>query len=202
MTTVMKMKYLLILLLGISTASFAQQIDTSRYRVKTDIKILLPYLGTIQTRTAKEIESSNWLIGCETLDRDFADYDAYKEYLNPLGIKRLRLQAGWDKTENTKGKYDWVWLDNIINDAVKRGLKPWLQVSYGNHHYPGGGGANLGAGMPHSEEALKAWDKWVEAMATRYKEKVKDWEVWNEPNFSDNEENTPEKTAWLNIRTA
>ena len=180
----------------------AQKIDTSADRAKTDFEISLPHIGSVKPRTASEIESSNWMIGCETLDRDFADYDAYKEYLNPLGIKLIRLQAGWDKTESVKGKYDWAWLDHIINDATKRGLQPWLQTSYGNHNYPGGGGANLGAGMPHSEEALKAWDKWVDALVTRYKDKVKDWEVWNEPNFVDNVENTPEKTALLNIRTA
>lgn len=168
---------------------------------KTDIDIHFPLLGTVKPRSTNEIESSNWLIGCETLDRDFTDYDQYKEYLVPLGIKRLRLQAGWDKTEKIKGVYDWTWLDHTINDATRRGLKPWLQASYGNHNYPGGGGANLGAGMPTSKEALEAWDKWVEAMVTRYKDKVQDWEIWNEPNFGDNQENTPEKTAALNIRT-
>ncbi len=190
---------LTLLTLQIATA---QKIDTSRDRVKTDLKITLPYLGSVQSPNANEIESSNWLIGCETLDRDFANYDEYKEYINPLGIKMLRMQAGWDKTESVKGIYNWAWLDHIINDATKRGLKPWLQTSYGNHNYPGGGGSNLGAGMPTSEEALKAWDKWVEALVVRYKDKVKDWEVWNEPNFGDNDDNTPEKTAALNIRTA
>ncbi|HTL07841.1 MAG TPA: hypothetical protein VL307_06275, partial [Chitinophagaceae bacterium] len=59
----------------------------------------LPFAGMVKHRNATEIAGSNWLIGCETLDRDFADYDQYKEYLNPLGIKRLRLQGGWAKTE-------------------------------------------------------------------------------------------------------
>lgn len=39
-------------------------------------------------------------------------------------------------------------------------------------------------------------------MVIRYKDKVKDWEVWNEPNFGDNTINSPEMTADLNIRTA
>lgn len=169
---------------------------------QSENKSSFPLIGTIQARNANEIVSSNWLIGCETLDRDFADYDQYKEYLNPLGIKRLRLQAGWAKIEKVKGKYDWGWLDHIINDATHRGLQPWLQFSYGNSIYEGGGGINLAAGVPHSEEALAAWDKWVAAMVTRYKDKVWDWEVWNEPNFSDNLYNTPEMAAALNIRTA
>lgn len=179
----------------------AQNIDTSRYRAKTDLVINLPYIGSVKPRSTQEIKSSNWLIGCETLDRDFANYDSYKEFLVPLGIKRIRLQAGWDKTEKVKGVYDWDWLDHIINDATDRGLIPWVQFSYGNHNYEGGGGSNLGAGMPRSKEALAAWDKWVNALMKRYHNKVKDWEIWNEPNFGDNIENTPEKTADLNIRT-
>ncbi|MHA4845060.1 GH39 family glycosyl hydrolase [Flavitalea antarctica] len=182
--------------------AMAQKIDTGRYRVKTELAIPFKYLGTVVPRSTAEISSSNWLIGCETMDRDFTDYDSFKEYIAPLGIKLLRMQAGWDKTEKVKGVYDWAWLDHIINDAVQRGFKPWLQTSYGNHNYPGGGGSNLGAGVPHSDEALKAWDKWVTAMVMRYKGKVKDWEVWNEPNFADNEENTADKAALLNIRTA
>jgi hypothetical protein len=142
------------------------------------------------------------MIGCETLDRDFADYDQYKEYLVPLGIKLLRMQAGWAKTEKVKGVYDWGWLDHIINDATSRGLKPWLQTSYGNALYKGGGGTNLGAGMPVSNEALEGYNKWVAAMVTRYKNKVKDWEIWNEPNFGDNTLNSPEMIADFNIRTA
>jgi hypothetical protein len=185
-----------------SQNSYSQKIESSRDRVQTDIKIALPYVGSVKPRSAGEIDSSNWLIGCETLDRDFADYDQYKEYLAPLGIKRLRMQAGWAKTENVKGRYDWDWLDHIVNDATSRGLKPWLQTSYGNPLYPGGGGANLGAGLPTSKEALDAYAKWVTAMVTRYKDKVKDWEIWNEPNFGDNTLNTPEMTAEFNIRTA
>jgi len=156
----------------------------------------------LKSRSTNEIESSNWLLGCETLDRDFADYDQYKEYLVPLGIKLLRMKAGWAKTEKTKGVYDWTWLDNIINDATNRGLKPWLQTSYGNTIYSGGGGANLGDGIPVSKEALEAWDNWVAALVSRYKNQVSDWEIWNEPNFGDNTINSPEMIASFNIRTA
>jgi hypothetical protein len=162
----------------------------------------LSLIGKIQPRNAKDIQSSNWIIGCETLDRDYANYDSYKDYLAPLGIKRIRIQTGWAKTEKEKGVYDWEWLDYIINDATKRSLQPWMQLSYGNTIYEGGGGINLAGGIPMSEEALKAWDNWVAASVKRYKDKAIEWEIWNEPNFGDNTMNTPEITAHLNIRTA
>lgn len=202
----MKYKWLLVsvttVILFINKNAVAQKIDTTPGRVKSTLNTSLPLIGSVKYRNANTIESSNWLIGCETLDRDFTNYDEYKEYLNPLGIKLLRMQAGWAKTEKIKGQYDWAWLDHIINDATSRGLKPWLQTSYGNKLYKGGGGDNLGAGMPVSEEALTAYNKWVAAMVSRYKNKVFDWEIWNEPNFGDNTVNTPEITADFNIRTA
>src|SRR3569623_1484179 len=74
--------------------------------------------GKVKPRSTHEIRSSNWILGCETLDRDMADYEQYKEYLAPLGVKRIRLQAGWAKTEKVKGVYDWIWLDRIVHDAV------------------------------------------------------------------------------------
>jgi len=180
----------------------AQVIETNKYRVVTNLDVKLPYLGTVKARSTDQITGSNWLLGAETLDRDFADYEQYKAFIAPLGIKRLRMQAGWNKTEKVLGRYDFAWLDRIIDDAHARGFKPWLQTSYGNVLYPGGGGANLGAGMPVSPEALAAYDRWVTALVTRYKGKVQDWEVWNEPNFGDNTTNTPEMTADFNIRTA
>lgn len=182
--------------------SIAQNIDISIDRVKIDVIISMPIVGSVKFKNASEIESSNWIIGCEGLDRDITDYDQYKDYLNPLGIKVLRVQAGWAKTEKIKGFYDWAWLDHILNDATSKGLKIWLQTSYGNTLYPGGGGAGLGAGVPKSKEALIAYHKWVGALVIRYKNKVSDWEVWNEPNFGDNPENTPELMAEFNIKTA
>ena len=180
--------------------AFSQKIDSLPDRVQTNLVIPFKRTGTIKPKHVSEIKSSNWTIGCEVLDRDYANYDSYKEYLPILGIKKIRLQGGWAKTEKQKGVYDWAWLDRIINDATDKGLKPWLQTSYGNPIYEGGGGFDLCGGLPVSSEALTAWDKWVEAMVTRYKTKVTEWEMWNEPD--NHKENTPEKLAELNIRTA
>lgn len=170
--------------------------------MKPEVIFPLKQVGVTAPGNAAKIKDSNWFLGCETLDRDYADYDQYKEYLCPLGIKYLRFQGGWAKTEKEQGVYDWRWLDHIIEDSVSRGLKPWLQTGYGNSIYPGAGGDNLGAGMPLSETGLAAYERWVRKMVERYADKVFDWEVWNEPNFGDNKVNTPEIAADFNIRTA
>ena len=175
-------------------------LDTSADRAKTDLNPGLKQIGVIRPRNASEIRGSNWTLGCETLCRDYADYNEYKQYLVPLGIKTIRLQGGWAKTEQEKGKLDYTWLDTIVNDAIGRGLSIWLETSYGNPIYPGGGGKDLANGFPTSDEALAAWDRWVEGLATRYKGKVHDWAMWNEPDI--NKQHKPADIVKFNIRTA
>ncbi len=157
-------------------------------------------IGKITPQPVSESSSLLLTVGCEVLDRDYTDYDEYKTYLPALGIRKIRLQAGWAKTEKVKGVYDFSWLDHIIDDALSRGLEIWLQTSYGNPVYEGGGTINLGGGVPVSEEAKAAWDRWVESMARRYLGKVHEWEIWNEPDLS--AQISAEAIADINVRTA
>ena len=66
-------------------------------------------IGRLAVRGAKDIKSSKWSVGCETMDRDYADWNAYKHLLEPLGAKHGRLFSGWAKTEQEKGVYDFTW---------------------------------------------------------------------------------------------
>jgi hypothetical protein len=157
-------------------------------------------IGQLKTRNTKDIKNSTWSIGGETLDRDYTDYQSYKTYLDALGAKRIRLQGGWSKCEKVKGVYDFAWLDAIIPDAAARGVAPWVQLSYGNPIYEGGGEAKLAGHIPTSPEALQAWDNWVKAMVNRYKNQVPEWEIWNEPDL--NPKHTGKQIGEFYVRTA
>lgn len=158
--------------------------------------------STLRQKTLAQVHN-DLILGCETLDRDYADYDAYKEYLEPLGMRYIRLQAGWAKCEPERGVYHFEWLDHIIDDAVSRGLEPWLEISYGNPVYPGGGTPFLSGGWPRGDEALAGWRAWVRALAKRYKGKVHQWEIWNEPeNNLRREGRDPAEMAALVVETA
>ncbi len=184
----MKKFFLLIFLSAFTSAAYSQVPATWKQT------------GQLKTRSAKEISSSSWSIGGETLDRDYTDYQSYKKYLGPLGAKRIRLQGGWAKCEKVKGKYDFAWLDSIIPDAASRGVYPWVELSYGNPIYEGGGEAKLAGHIPTSPEALAAWDNWVKAMVTRYKSSVPEWEIWNEPDL--NKDHTGKEIGEFYLRTA
>lgn len=162
--------------------------------------IVYSSIGTVQPRSSHEIASSNWSIGGETMDRDYSDYHQWKQHLGQLGAKKIRLQAGWAKCEPKKGQYNFQWLDEIIDDVIAQGLEPWLQTSYGNPIYEGGGDIYLSGGFPSSPEALAAWDNWISHLVKRYQGRVKIWEIWNESDL--NAKNSPEAYTDIFIRTA
>ncbi len=142
----------------------------------------LKQIGWLATRHAKDIPSSDWSVGCETLDRDQARFSVYKDYVGELGAKRGRLQSGWAKCEKERGVYDFAWLDECVYGLNEQGVKPWMCLCYGNPIYKST--VQLGstlAPIVRSEEAMAAWLKYVEATVARYKEVVTEWEIWNEP---------------------
>lgn len=75
-------------LLLTSFSEFAQFIDTVTDRVKTPLTSSWKRIGTLKPRSTKDIASSRITVGCETLDRNFTDFNGYKAYLPPLGAKK------------------------------------------------------------------------------------------------------------------
>jgi len=187
--------YFLCLLLSISIKNVQAQ-QNSDFDIGPDFN----KLGQLQSRTTHQIVGSDLWIGGEVLDRDYADYHAYKHYLDSLGAKKIRLQSGWAKTEQVKGEYDFAWLDSIVNDALARNIEPWIQISYGNELYEGAGGISLGEGLPTSEEAYEAWLNYTEALVDHFKDRVNKWEIWNEADHRYNE-GGPELYARLYYQT-
>ena len=157
-------------------------------------------LGRMHVRHARDIEASPWSIGCETIDRAMVEFAHTGPHLGELGAKAARVQAGWARCEPVPGAdYDWRWLDEIVEGCVSQGVAPWLETSYGNPVYEGGGGVGLAEGIPTSAEALAAWDRWVEAMCKRYGDRVDTWEIWNEPDI--HHAMTPVEYAVFFVRT-
>lgn len=177
---------LVVLVCGfLSAAALAHPvIDDSPTRVQTSLRVPLRQVGTLRPKSVAGVEASRWTLDCGGMDRESADWRAVREYVAPLGIARIRLQAGWTRCEKGSGAYDFAWLDQIVFDAAKMGVKVWMEL--------GGGGR----GIPTAPERLAAWDRWVERMARRYNGVIDDWCVWSEPG------NVPAAAADFAIRTA
>ena len=144
----------------------------------------LKAIGKIVPRSANEVSSSRLGIGFEKLDRDAFDPEKAYEKLAGLGVKWVRIQSGWQKTEREKGVYDFSWLDSVVDNIIARGMIPWMCVCYGNRIYGGMAEEVFGAvGCPpiHTEEQRQAWHNYCVALAKHYLGRVGHFEIWNEP---------------------
>jgi hypothetical protein len=174
---------------SLALAASAQVIDNTDTRVQTTLDPGLTRIGTLRPKSVAEIGSSRWTLGCETIDREYSDYHAFKVYLPPLGIRRIRLQGGWARTEKTRhlrfrvagrhrGRCPVPWSGDLAGDRLR-------QSGLSGRRRP-----HAVRRLPEVEEGLQAWDRWVEKMAEHYRGRVRDWAMWNEPDG--NKEHTPE----------
>lgn len=143
-------------------------------------------LGTMPVRKSSEITSSPLSIGFETLDRRGFDPERTYPHIEALGVKWARCQTGWGRCETTRGRYDFSWLDKIVDTLLNMDIQPWFNLGYGNRIHTVGAldEAAVGYTPAYDEAAMLAWVKYVDALAKHFKDKVRHYEIWNEPNHS------------------
>ena len=140
--------------------------------------------GNIRPKKSYEIHSSKIGLGFEKLDRGVFDPEKAYDKVCDCGVKRVRIQSGWQRTEREKGIYDFTWLDDIVDNFCSRGIEPWICLCYGNDLYTKAAETVYGAvGVPpiFTDEEKEAWLNYSKAVAKRYKGKVRYFEIWNEP---------------------
>ncbi|MBQ8508962.1 MAG: beta-galactosidase [Clostridia bacterium] len=144
----------------------------------------LQKVGRIQPKRSLDIKKSKLGIGFEKLDRNVFDPEKAYDKLALVGVKWVRIQSGWQRTEREKGVYDFAWLDSVVDNLIVRGMQPWICLCYGNDLYNEEAKTVYGAvGCPpiFSDEQKNAWANYVRTIVSRYEGRVTHWEVWNEP---------------------
>ena len=141
----------------------------------------LPVIGELVTVPSCLDRPSFWSVGCETMDRDYALFEKFHQYMGETGVGYARLQSGWAKCEpKKKGKYEFAWLDAHVDGLIAEGIHPWMCLCYGNPLYTDGG-KDLNARLFGDGPIMDGWLKYVKEVVKRYKGKVTMYEVWNEP---------------------
>ncbi len=144
----------------------------------------LEVLGKVQPRPSKSIAASPLGVGFETLDRKMFEPEPTYPFLAQLGAKWARVQTGWCRCEAAKGTYDFAWLDAIVDRLLAIGIQPWFNLGYGNRLYTPEATNQFAVGWVPlwDKEARQAWLRFVAALADHFRDRVKHWEIWNEPN--------------------
>ena len=172
-----------------------------RFTTGTNCLAVLPLkpVGTLRHKSAAEVGEAGWVICGGGPERGFSFWSEYRDYIAPLGIAAYRVQANWARTEQKAGEFDFAWIDEVVDYCAANGIRPILELSYGNPIHPNGGGATLRGKFP-SGEGLKLWDDWVDRITKRYRGRVQDWAGWNEPDIRN--ANAIEDIAAFCARTA
>ena len=140
--------------------------------------------GLLCKKAASAWAESRLGIGFEKLDRGVFEPDRAYDKLSEIGVKWVRLQSGWARTERVPGVYDFQWLDDIVDQLIARGMLPWICLCYGNALYDDFAKEVFGAvGCPpiYTEAQKEAWRRYVIAIAAHFKGRVRHFEIWNEP---------------------
>jgi hypothetical protein len=105
------------------------------------------------------------------------------EMLKRAGINVLRISFGWDGIESTKGKFDWLFWDDYVKTAVDDyGITLIPYICYTPMWNSTGDTSNY---WNHTPIDYDEFGKFVFALVSRYKDRIKSWELWNEPDIKE-----------------
>jgi hypothetical protein len=95
-----------------------------------------------------------------------------RKLVNTAGIKWCREEFSWGKIQPLKNKWVWDNYDKSVEYAQKYGIYQLGLLDYWT-----------GWTKPYTKEGFQDYANYVEQVVNRYKNKVKYWEIWNEPNI-------------------
>ncbi len=120
-------------------------------------------------------------------DNDYAIMDS----MASTGVKWVRYWLNWYQVEIDSGVYDFTAADSVINGYSSRGMHVYLTLFSGNQWYDGPD-STIYDSVPHPEYGLsptqgsasmQGWMNFVDIAVVRYSDRVKYWDIWNEPNI-------------------
>ena len=102
------------------------------------------------------------------------EFDAMPENLRAMraaGIRWARADFSWNWVERGKGNWHFEHLDKVLDEAGKAGITILPILDY-----------NVSWAYP-AHQHLDEWSEYVRRLVTRYKDRIRYWEVWNEENI-------------------
>ena len=145
----------------------------------------LPEAGRVRPVRSTEIKASPLSVGFEVLDRRCFEPEKTYQHLATLGVKWARCQTGWNRCETKPGQFDFAWLDAVVDSLLELGIQPWFNLGYDNKLYfpEKPDEQSVGWAPVFKPQQQEAWLRFVSAIARHFRDRVRHWEIWNEPNI-------------------
>jgi len=103
--------------------------------------------------------------------------DSLLDQVQQAGFNWIRQQVHWRDIEPGKGAYNWGFLDQIVDQAQRHGVRVLFSIVWS----PPWATKDGSSGMPDDPNDF---GDLVAAMAARYKGKGLAYEIWNEENYA------------------
>jgi YVTN family beta-propeller protein/VCBS repeat-containing protein len=121
-----------------------------------------------------------------------ADTDRALDLLKADGVNTIRIMIPWAGVESANDVWNWSAVDRMVNSAVARDMQvqAFLNSTPGWAVVPG----TPALGGPPADP--QEFAEFVSIAASRYAGKIAAYEVWNEPNFYQFWQPTPDAAAY------
>lgn len=101
-----------------------------------------------------------------------ADMEKAASLAQKAGVKWSREEFNWTRIEREKGKFDWSFYDQVVATAQRHGITIYGLLAYWSPWT-----------KPYTPEGIADYCRFAAAAAERYRDEIRHWEVWNEPNI-------------------
>ena len=88
------------------------------------------------------------------------------------GIKWSREEFGWAGIEPQRGQFQWDHYDAVVETALRHGISVYGLIDYWSPWT-----------QPFTEAGIADYCRYAQALVRRYGDRIKHWEIWNEPNI-------------------
>jgi len=114
------------------------------------------------------------------------------QLVKDAGFGWIKQGIGWRDVESAKGVFDWSRVDRIVQWCQEQGLDLLFRVD----HQPAWARSECaGPGEQGPPVNLQDYADFLSALASRYRGKVRAYEIWNEPNLAREWCNQPPNAA-------
>jgi hypothetical protein len=102
----------------------------------------------------------------------YARMDRAAALAQAAGVKWSREEFGWNAIERQRGAYDFHFYDVVVDTALRHGISIYGLLAYWSEWT-----------QPYTEQGIDDFSRWARAVVRRYKDRIKCWEIYNEPNI-------------------
>ncbi|WP_395749019.1 hypothetical protein [Prosthecobacter sp.] len=147
---------------------------------------LFAFIASVGLQAGEVMPGPFGIGSCHVNNRSARDNERWMPQMEKIGLKYNRsAHTGWGEVEPEEGKWHWQTLDE--------------QLAYFSAHHFETGGMLIGNPKWNSLDArgnlpvnhLAGWSSYVKAVVGHAKDRIKLWEVWNEPPNFTGREQTP-----------